>query len=53
VPPQTLTALAVENLLREDDADDEDDEVRLTVEGEEAHLRIPGGSDFQDCEATA
>ena len=32
--------------------DDEDDEVRLTVEGDEAYLRIPGGSDFQDCEAT-
>ena len=29
-----------------------DDGVQLTVGEDEAYLRIPGGSDFQDCERT-
>ena len=29
-----------------------DDGVQLTVSADEAYLRIPGGSDFQDCERT-
>jgi hypothetical protein len=29
---------------------DDDDEVRLTVGNDEAHLRIPGEADFEDCE---
>jgi hypothetical protein len=29
---------------------DDDDDVRLTVSSDEAHLRIPGESDFEDCE---
>jgi hypothetical protein len=29
---------------------DDDDEVRLTVGNDEAHLRIAGESDFEDCE---
>ena len=29
---------------------DDDDEVRLTVGNDEAHLRIPGDADFEDCE---
>ena len=29
---------------------DDDDEVRLTVSSDEAHLRIEGESDFEDCE---
>lgn len=29
---------------------DDDDEVRLTVGNDEAHLRIPGEADFKDCE---
>ena len=29
-----------------------DDGVQLTIDNEEAYLRIPGESDFQDCETT-
>ena len=29
---------------------DDDDEVRLTVSNDEAHLRIAGESNFEDCE---
>jgi hypothetical protein len=28
----------------------EDDDVRLTIGGDEAYLRIPGGDDYRDCE---
>jgi hypothetical protein len=29
-----------------------EDEVRLTIDGDEARLRIAGGSDYTDCEET-
>ena len=29
-----------------------DDGVRLTIGDDEAYLRVPGGTDFQDCERT-
>jgi hypothetical protein len=31
---------------------DDDNDVRLTVSDDEAHLRIPGEADYQDCERT-
>lgn len=31
---------------------DKDDKIRLTVGSDQAYLRIPGGSDYKDCERT-